>query len=68
VRELHTGWRAQKILDPALRVDFVYPSVEPLVWLPDVVCGAVGEALDGTDDRYRTRLGALLREQHISLG
>lgn len=61
------AWRAQKALSPQLRIDFVYPSAEPLVWLPDIVAGAVSVARGDGDDQYVGPLASLLTEYTIEL-
>ncbi len=50
-----------------LRVDFVYPLAEPLVWLPDIVAGAVSSARGDDDDRYLGPLKSILTEYSIEL-
>jgi hypothetical protein len=39
--------RGQRAVPATLRVDIGRPSVEPMLWLPDVVAGAVGAARNG---------------------
>lgn len=34
--------RSRQAIPPGLKLDFVLPSAEPMVWLPDIVAGAVG--------------------------
>lgn len=53
--------RGRRLLTSALRVDIAQPSVEPMLWLPDVVAGAVGAARRG-EDCYLQPLRPLLTE------
>lgn len=59
--------RARRILRPTMRVDFALPSTEPLVWLPDVVAGAVSAARGDGDDRYLSPLLPVLTEYAVDL-
>lgn len=59
--------RARKVIIAALRVDFVYPSEEPLAWLPDIVAGAVSAARGDGENRYLAPLIGLLSSHTIDL-
>lgn len=37
------GMRNARVLSRRLRVEHGLPTQEPLLWLPDAVCGAVGD-------------------------
>ena len=50
-----------------LRVDFAYASAEPLVWVPDIVAGAVSAARGDGDVQYLAPLESLLTEYTINL-
>lgn len=41
------GFRSQRLIDHALRVDHLYPSNEPLLWVPDAVAGVCRMAVEG---------------------
>jgi hypothetical protein len=41
------GFRSQRLITPAIRVDTALPSEEPMLWLPDAVAGAVSASRDG---------------------
>lgn len=57
-RDRHTvsALRGRRVIPPTLSIVHGEPSEEPLLWLPDQVLGAAGEALAGDDDFMR-RLG-----------
>lgn len=59
--------RVRGELADELRVDFGYPRTEPLLWLPDIVAGAVGIARGDGDEQYLTPLAPLLTEHVIKL-
>jgi hypothetical protein len=64
------GWRAQHLISGNLMVDFAKPygpSGEPLLWLPDIVAGAVSAAHSGGDQSYRKQLQPILTELAIDL-
>lgn len=64
------AWRAQRIIPGALRVDFARPygpQGEPLLWLPDIVAGAVGAARGDGDPQFLTPLEPVLTEFTITL-
>jgi hypothetical protein len=61
------SWRAQRVLSSRIRVGFAYRSAEPLVWVPDLVAGAVGTARVGETQEYREPLLPLLTEYDVAL-
>lgn len=52
--------RASKVIGSQMRIEHVRGSAEPLLWLPDAVCGAVNGRLLGRD-RWAGRLDHQLR-------
>jgi hypothetical protein len=60
------AWRAQHVLGHALTVEHGYPSEEPLLWLPDIVAGAVHADAAG-EPSWRDVLAPLLTEIHITI-
>ncbi|HEY2673772.1 MAG TPA: hypothetical protein VGJ07_25840 [Rugosimonospora sp.] len=59
--------RARRVLRSTMRVDFALPSVEPLVWLPDVVAGAVSSARGDGDEQFVRPLRSILTECEVTL-
>jgi hypothetical protein len=41
-RELITAIRGKKLIPKTMRIELGRPSAEPMLWLPDIVAGAVG--------------------------
>jgi hypothetical protein len=60
------GFRAARIIS-ALHVDHVRPMGEPLLWIPDIVAGAVNLALGG-EDLHEVALKSLISRYDIDLG
>jgi hypothetical protein len=60
------AWRAQNIIGHTLAVNHAYPRIEPLLWLPDIVAGAVAAAYAG-DEQWRCALIPLLDEISVSI-
>lgn len=58
------AFRASHVIGHNIRVDHRYPLDEPLLWLPDIVAGAIGMA-EGGDPRYREQLADILTEHRI---
>ncbi|MFT4187270.1 MAG: hypothetical protein QM621_01655 [Aeromicrobium sp.] len=54
--------RSKRWVSSALRMDFLSPQSEPLLWAADAVAGAVGAALTGRDPVPRNALGASVTE------
>lgn len=50
-RELVAALRSRRGVSGALVVDFASPTREPMLWAPDAVAGAVGQARDHGGDR-----------------
>ena len=58
--------RIQRVIGSALMVDHTQPGSEPLLWLPDIVAGAVGGQLDGKDS-YAEELSGLIIRYEVDL-
>lgn len=41
--------RGSRAMPPSLRVEIQLPSLEPMLWIPDQVLGAIGDAETGDD-------------------
>jgi hypothetical protein len=61
------GLRSRRWIEKELRVEFVSAAAEPLVWLPDIVAGAVSAARGEGDEQYLRPLESLLTERTIQL-
>ena len=59
-------FRARGVISHAIRVDHGRPSEEPLLWLADIVAGAVSAA-EGGEPAYRTLIEPWLTEHRIDL-
>lgn len=59
--------RARQIIQYGLLVDHARPSEEPLLWLADVVAGAMSAA-EGGDPAYRDVIAPMLTEHRLQLG
>lgn len=59
--------RARQIVQYGLLVDHARPSEEPLLWLADIVAGAVSAA-EGGEPAYRDKLAPMLTEHRVQLG
>ena len=68
-KDMHlvTRLRGQRRLSPGLRVDTLQPSVEPMLWVPDAIAGAVAGHRKGTVLEHRQALGALVEEIDLPL-
>lgn len=60
------AFRARRLIRHETRVDHAYPSAEPLLWIPDVVAGAVTAGHAG-EQRYRQQLDEVIAEYRITL-
>lgn len=60
------AWRSHGKLPAAMRVEFGLPSVEPMLWIPDAVAGAIAAARKG-DAVHRIMLGDMVHEVEIAL-
>lgn len=58
--------RIQHVIGPMLVVDHAQPLAEPLLWIPDIVAGAVGAEL-GQNKRLTDQLAAVLAHHHEDL-
>lgn len=65
-RAMVVALRGAGALAGRLRVDFADPRVEPMLWIPDVIAGAVGAARRGTPG-YRAALKATIDEIDVVL-
>ncbi len=65
--ELVNVLRVRREITPTLRVSFARSSAEPLVWLPDIVAGAVSVARGDGDEQYLIPLESVLTERPIWL-
>jgi hypothetical protein len=61
------AWRAQQVIGSELRVDHVSAREEPLIWMADIVAGAVTTARGDGDNRFLKPLEAQLHEVTITL-
>jgi hypothetical protein len=61
------AWRAQHVLSPQLRVDHVRSAAEPLVWMADIMVGAVNLARGNGDEQYFKPLESMVHEVSITL-
>lgn len=57
--------RSQRVIPDSLTLDFALPSSEPMLWLPDVVAGAVGLYRRGDDPIPYQTLRAWITEHEI---
>lgn len=67
IRELHwfNGLRSQRIITSPMKLTHIKGPAEPLLALPDLVAGAVGEDLKG-HPHYRTALDGVLTVHTIT--
>lgn len=65
-RTLVAAMRGSGTLTESLRVEFGDPEAEPLLWIPDVIAGALGAARRGLP-RYRDALATVIDEIEVSL-
>lgn len=66
-QKLITKLRGTRAFPAFLTVDFRQPSKEPLLWLPDVVAGAVGEELADTTSPWARRLEPCIERLNVDL-
>ena len=59
--------RGRKIISTAIWVDFAFPSEEPMLWLPDVVAGAVSCARVGETDEWMSMIEHQVYEIDLDL-
>jgi len=58
--------RGKKLISRGLRIEAAYPLEEPMLWLPDIVAGAVGADRGGTP-RWLDAMRQLVTQIEISL-
>lgn len=58
--------RGRRLISRELRVEVARPLEEPMLWIPDVVAGAVGAARDG-DPRWLDALREVVTEIDIAM-
>lgn len=46
--------RGTRTISASLRIDVARPSVEPMLWIPDTICGSVGAAQHGEPEWVNT--------------
>jgi len=63
--EIFAALRGSGIITDNIRADFSRPRDEPLLWIPDVVAGAVAVARKAHDERYRRPLADSIDEIEI---
>lgn len=59
--------RGSKLIPPQMRIDVQRPSVEPMLWIPDAVAGAVGADRRRRNPRYLDMIRSTLTELEIPL-
>lgn len=63
--QLINALRSQQAIPADLRVDFAQPLQEPMLWIPDVVAGALGAHLRGSDSTPYEALRARIVEHQV---
>jgi hypothetical protein len=58
--------RRRRLIPPDLQVDFARPKVEPMLWLPDAVAGAVTAANLG-ESRWLTAISELVTQHEVEV-
>lgn len=66
-RQLIDVLRSRQVIPPTLRFDFAFPTDDPMLWLPDVVAGAVGAHRRGGDAQPYETLRAHIVEHEIEV-
>ncbi|MDL5487463.1 hypothetical protein [Microbacterium wangruii] len=59
------GMRSQRVIPQTLRLDFALPSSEPMIWLPDIIAGVVGDERVGIAQYEGVRAAIDLHEVMI---
>lgn len=59
--------RGKKLIPAGLRIDVARPSVEPMLWLPDIVAGAVGQERVRNVSEYLDPLRSMVTELVVPL-
>lgn len=57
-RAMVDALRGKNVISADLRVEFIDPADEPMVWIPDAVAGIVGRERNGIDIDLRLVLGS----------
>jgi hypothetical protein len=65
-RQMVDALRSQRRLPHGLRVDVARPLQEPMLWLPDIVAGAVKAGLDGRP-AWRAMINESIHEVNVAL-
>lgn len=60
--------RSKRLVSAGLRLDFALLTVEPMLWIPDAVAGAVGAAMKSGDAVPHELLVARITELRVLLG
>ena len=66
-RRLIETIRGKKLIPPELRIDLERPSEEPMLWMPDIVAGAVGADRVRGNPRYLDAIRSMVEEHDIPL-
>lgn len=59
--------RGKKLIRSTLRIDVAKPSVEPMLWLPDIIAGAVGQRHVRDVEQYAEPLRPMITELAVPL-
>lgn len=59
--------RGKKLIPAELRIDIQRPSEEPMLWMPDIVAGAVGADRVRRDPQYLDAIRSMVEEHDIPL-
>jgi hypothetical protein len=65
-RDVVDGFRARRVI-AHIRIDHAPPANEPLLWVPDVVAGAIGLDAVGRGSEYWQMLAPLVERHNITL-
>lgn len=61
------SFRGKKLIPSAMRIEFERPSAEPMLWIPDVLAGAVGAARARGNPVYLDSIRHLVTQLNIEL-
>lgn len=59
--------RGKKLIPTELRIDVGQPSVEPMLWMPDIVAGAAGAERVRGNPRYLDLIRPMVTQLDIPL-
>lgn len=59
--------RGKQLIPPQMRINVQKPTQEPMLWLPDIVAGAVGAARVRDQPQYLARIQSMVTEMAIPL-